>query len=60
MNHQNKLIQQIINMNLDICQSDPESNDLMLHDLLMYGFKGLTHMSVEELENELMILKGLE
>lgn len=48
-----KIIQKILNKNLEIAQSNTEANDSMLFDLLMYGFKGLENMSIKELKTEL-------
>jgi hypothetical protein len=49
----NTLIQKILNENLNLCQNNTEFNDSMLFDLLMYGFKGLEKMTIEELNTEL-------
>jgi hypothetical protein len=48
-----ELINKILNFNLDLCQTDTEVNDSFIADLLLYGFKGLENMTIEELENEL-------
>ena len=48
-----ELIQKILNENLNLCQNNTEFNDSMLYDLLMYGFKGLEKMTIEELNTEL-------
>ena len=48
-----ELIQKILNANLDLCQNNTELNDSMLYDLLIYGFKGLEKMTIEELNTEL-------
>ena len=48
-----EFIQKILNKNLDLCQNNTEFNDSMLFDLLMYGFKGLEKMTIEELNTEL-------
>ena len=52
-----ELIQKILNENLNLCQNNTEFNDSMLFDLLMYGFKGLEKMTIEELNTELENLK---
>ena len=48
-----ELIQKILNENLSLCQTNCEMNDGMIFDLLMYGFKGLEKMTIEELNTEL-------
>lgn len=55
----NTLIQKILNENLNLCQNNTEFNDSMLFDLLMYGFKGLEKMTIEELNTELENLSWL-
>jgi len=52
-----ELIQKILNANLNLCQNNTEFNDSMLFDLLMYGFKGLEKMTIEELNTELEALQ---
>jgi hypothetical protein len=52
-----KLINEIIEINLDLCQSDTYYNDEFIHDLLRYGFKGLENMTPSELATELELLK---
>ena len=52
-----ELIQKILNANLDLCHDNTEFNDSMLFDLLMYGFKGLEKMTIEELNTELEALQ---
>ena len=47
-----KLIHKIIEANLDLCQNNTEVNDGVIFDLLMYGFKGLKNMSMDELKKE--------
>jgi hypothetical protein len=53
-----KLIQKLINENLTLCQNNTEVNDGMIFDLLMYGFKGFEHMTLEELQKEWEDLGG--
>ena len=50
-------IKEIIEINLDLCQSDTYYNDEFIHDLLRYGFKGLENMTPSELATELEALK---
>jgi hypothetical protein len=52
-----ELIKKIVNENLTLCQNNTEVNDGMIFDLLMYGFKGLENMSMEELQTEWENLK---
>jgi hypothetical protein len=47
-----KLIHKIIEAYFDLCQNDTEANDETIFDLLMYGFKGLKNMSMDELKKE--------
>jgi hypothetical protein len=53
-----KVIAKLIKLNLDLCYNDSAVNDGMLHDLLVYGFKGFEHMTNEELAEELKYVKG--
>lgn len=53
-----KTIAKLIKLNLDLCYNDSAVNDGMLHDLLVYGFKGFDKMTNEELAAELQYLKG--
>jgi hypothetical protein len=48
-----KTIAKLIKLNLELCYNDSAVNDGMLHDLLVYGFKGFDHMTEEELAIEL-------
>ena len=43
------MINQLVNLNFELCQNDVTFNDQMLYDLLVYGFKGFANMSDEEL-----------
>ncbi|QGH72249.1 hypothetical protein [Caudoviricetes sp.] len=52
-----ELIQNLLNANLNLCHTNTEFNDSMLFDLLMYGFKGLENMTIEELNTEWESLK---
>ena len=47
------LIKKILDFNLELCQSNTEVNDSFIANLLLYGFKGLEKMTMEELEQEL-------
>lgn len=53
MTRREKTIQKLIKLNLDLCYNDSAVNDGMLHDLLVYGFKGFENMTNEELAAEL-------
>ena len=48
-----ELIHKILNANLKLCQDNTEFNDNFIGDLLLYGFKGLEKMTIEELNTEL-------
>ena len=52
-----ELIQKIVNENLTLCQNNTEVNDGVIFDLLVYGYKGLNNMSMEELKQEWENLK---
>ncbi len=54
-----ELIQNLLNANLNLCHTNTEFNDSMLFDLLMYGFKGLENMTIEELNTEMENLSWL-
>lgn len=58
MTKKEKTIQKLIKLNLELCYNDSSVNDGMLHDLLVYGFKGFENMTNEELATELQYLKG--
>jgi hypothetical protein len=58
MTKREKTIEKLIKLNLELCYNDSAVNDGMLHDLLVYGFKGFEHMTNEELATELQYLKG--
>lgn len=51
-----QLINKVLNMTLENCQDDTNYNDNTLHDLILFGFKGLSNMSLDELQNEYDIL----
>jgi len=51
---------EVLNITLQNCQNDSSYNDNTLHDLILFGFKGLANMSREELETELANLKQWE
>lgn len=48
---------QVLNMTLENCQDDSSYNDNTLHDLILFGFKGLSNMTESELQAELNLLK---
>jgi hypothetical protein len=52
------LIKDILNMTLDNCFNDTAYNDNTLHDLILFGFKGLSNMSEQELKHEYDILNN--
>ena len=52
-----ELIKKIVNENLSLCQNNTEVNDGVIFDLLVYGFKGLNNMSMEELKQEWDVFK---
>mgnify|MGYP003657280427 CR=1 FL=1 len=52
-----KLINKLIDINLDLCYNDSAFNDEFIHDLLRYGFKGFENMTPSELAAELEQLK---
>jgi hypothetical protein len=52
-----KMINEIIKLNLDLASQNCAVCDEFIHDLLRYGFKGLENMTSEELKNELEVLK---
>jgi hypothetical protein len=51
------IITAVLNMTLKSCYEDSVYNDNTLHDLLLFGFKGLSNMTDEELKNELEMIK---
>ena len=58
MTKREKTIAKLIKLNLELCYNDSSVNDGMLHDLLVYGFKGFENMTNKELADELQYLKG--
>jgi hypothetical protein len=52
-----KLINKLIDLNMELCYSDSAFNDEFIHDLLRYGFKGFENMTPSELATELELLK---
>jgi hypothetical protein len=50
----------VLNMTIYNCQNDTNYNDNTLHDLILFGFKGLANMGRDELERELNDLKQWE
>lgn len=58
MTRREKIIHKLIELNLELCYNDSSVNDGMLHDLLVYGFKGFDNMTESELAEELKHLKG--
>jgi hypothetical protein len=55
-----KMINTILNKTLENCAEDTSYNDNTLHDLILFGFKGLSNMTEEELKNELELLTSWE
>lgn len=53
------LINQLLELNLDLCANSTEVNDGVIYDLLRYGFKGFENMTVTELQDELINLEGV-
>lgn len=51
---------EVLNITLQNCVNDSSYNDNTLHDLILFGFKGLSNMTREELETELASLKQWE
>jgi hypothetical protein len=60
MKTKSELRDEVLNITLQNCQNDSSYNDNTLHDLILFGFKGLANMSREELETELANLKQWE
>jgi hypothetical protein len=52
-----KMINEIIKLNLDLACQNSAACDEFIHDLLRYGFKGLENMTIEELKAELWAIK---
>lgn len=52
------LIKQVLNLTLNNCQDDSSYNDNTLHDLILFGFKGLSNMTEAELQAELSTLQN--
>ena len=60
MNKLETLRDQVLNMTLENCINDSTYNDNTLHDLILFGFKGLANMTEAELQSELDNLKQWE
>ena len=60
MNKVETLRDQVLNMTLENCINDSSYNDNTLHDLILFGFKGLANMTEAELQSELDNLKQWE
>jgi hypothetical protein len=60
MNTLETLRDQVLNMTLENCINDTSYNDNTLHDLILFGFKGLANMTEAELKSELETLKQWE
>lgn len=56
----NELRMEVLNMTIRNCQNDPNYMDNTLHDLILFGYKGLSNMGRDELERELNDLKRWE
>ncbi len=50
----------VLNMTIKNCVNDSTYNDNTLHDLVLFGFKGLSNMTYEELQAEFDNLKQWE
>ncbi len=50
----------VLNMTMKNCVNDSSYNDNTLHDLVLFGFKGLSNMTYEELQAEYDNLKQWE
>ncbi len=50
----------VLNMTIKNCVNDSTYNDNTLHDLILFGFKGLSNMTYEELQAEFDNLKQWE
>jgi hypothetical protein len=57
---QSELIDMVLNMTMKNCVNDSSYNDNTLHDLVLFGFKGLSNMTYEELQAEYDNLKQWE
>jgi hypothetical protein len=55
-----EIISKLLNTVITNCQNFSDYNDNTLHDFLMFGFKGLTNMTDEELQTELNSLTEWE
>ena len=51
-----ELMNSVLNMTIQNCQDDTSYNDNTLHDLILFGFKGLSNMTESELQAEYDIL----
>jgi hypothetical protein len=57
MTNLQNLRDQVLNITLENCMNDTSYNDNTLHDLILFGFKGLSNMTETELKIEINILK---
>ena len=48
-----KLINELLDINLELCYNDSAFNDEFIYDLLRYGFKGFENMTPSELAIEM-------
>ena len=51
-----ELMNSVLNMTIQNCQDDTSYNDNTLHDLILFGFKGLSNMTESELQAEYDLL----
>lgn len=51
-----ELMDSVLNMTIQNCQDDTSYNDNTLHDLILFGFKGLSNMTESELQAEYDLL----
>ena len=55
-----EIISKLLNTVITNCQNFPDYNDNTIHDFLMFGFKGFSNMTDEELQTELNSLTEWE
>jgi hypothetical protein len=55
MSRSEDMKKQLLELNLEYCQSSTEANDSLIYTLLMHGFKGFNNMTIDELINELKL-----
>ena len=55
-----QLINEIIELQLELCQRSVEYNDGFIYEVMRYGHTGLENMTDAKLTDELKYLKGVE